>query len=275
MSDALDVSTQESSALGVPLASALLIDVGKALAKQLASKIGAEIINQIFGNSSLNYDQLLEDIRNIVREENAKQTARDQGGYINGLIINIHEIYIRDRDDGKSRKELFNLLDKTFLFKLNTALGVVQQEDLKQFGLPIYIQGASVKFCVLQEMILKDPKHSRHPEKSSIVPIYTQFFTDAIKHVSSLQASIWEDRLSKITQVKSSTQATTGFTSSSFKDNFSGKTYKATGIESKQKMQQRRDELIQELTDDVAWIHDVVEQWKQAQQNPLAFLDEA
>lgn len=266
-------NTVLAASLGNPLASALLIAVGKAIAKQAAKQIGAAIISEIFGSDQIDYNQLLDDIRNIVREENARQTAGEQGGNINGVITNINEIYNRHKDDGDSRKVLFDLLENSYLSELNKSLGVLTQPDFEQFGLPIYVQAASVKFCVLQEMILQDPDHYWRPKKSSVIPVYTQFIDDAIRHVESLHSSALESRLEQISNVKTQTMPITAYVTASFKDNFTGKKYKAEGLLSKDKMLERREELIQELKNEVAWFDALLAEWREAQKQPLAFLD--
>lgn len=259
--------------VGNPVASALLIAVGKAIAKQAAKQVGAAIINEIFGSNQIDYNQLLDDIRNIVREENARQTASEHGGNVNGVITNINEIYHRHKDDGDSRKTLFDLLENSYLSELNKSLGVLTQPDFEALGLPIYVQAASVKFCVLQEMILQDPDHYWRPKKSSVIPVYTQFIDEAINHVQCLHAATLEKRLADISEVKTRSLPNTGFSAASFKDNFTGKKYHEEGISPKDKMIKRREELIQELKDEVAWFDSLLAEWREAQKQPLAFLD--
>lgn len=255
----------------------------KWLASNLASggvgNIGSRMLNQLIGDNSIDPQQLEEDLAKIVRDANTEQTVNEQGGLIQGIVNNFNTYYTSRRNSGASKEELYNWLT-TQETTLTQSLGVLSQAQFKEKGLSNYIAGANILICVLQEMALQDPLVT-NPQESSNVSVLVDDIKFYITYISDCKSQILKDRIALITGISkynvcSSAGGQPVCTKAyCYTDNFDGSHHGDFYDDSKSKTsgydeaKKDRDNLIQNLADQMSWCNDVVNSFGILVQHPL------
>lgn len=171
------------------VATKLLMKFAQALAGKFGGAVGSELLKFIFPESQgIDFDQLLSDFSNIVKNANADQTVAEQDGKINGIINYLNGYYYNRKSSSALKKELYDFL-LTQQSPLNMSIGILEEQDFKEKGLASFISAAQVDFSIYQELALQDYTVTDPFISSNIVSlkkqidIYTDFANGVIKQI--------------------------------------------------------------------------------------------
>lgn len=261
------------------LAIEALLFLVKSLASGGMSNIGSRMINQLMGDNSIDLKELEKNIAQIVRDANAEQTVAEQDGIINGIIYDFNTYYKNRRDSGARKEELYHWLVEREN-KINICLGILREEMFKEKGLSTYIVGANIMICALQEMALQDPNVTDY-HQSSNYKVLSEDINDYINYMTELKKLVLNNRIKQVGGVKQYKKCSTAggypvcdiiyYYRDNFDNSYHGDFYDDSKhhISGYDEANKSRNQLIQKLTDDIKWVDEVINKWRELAKHPM------
>lgn len=192
------------------IASDLLLSFVQGLVGLLGNYAGTAILDKIFSTSQgLDYKQLLDDIRAILREELIDiALEQEYGKAVDGVINQMISYYKNRKESGQgSKQELYNyVLDKQS--EVNAVIGMLKREKFKKQGVSLFIAAASLDLSLYQELALMDPNVTDPMKSSNINALKEQakrYADHANGVLDSIQQEKLKERLDKISGIDSAT----------------------------------------------------------------------
>ncbi|WP_272514528.1 hypothetical protein [Bacillus cereus] len=251
----------------------------KAMASGGLSNIGSRMINQLIEGNSIDLKQLEKDISQIVRDANVDQTVNEQDGVINGTINDFNTYYKKRRDSGASKKELYDwLIERESA--INISLGILREKMFQEKGISTYIVGANIMICILQEMALQDPIATDY-HQSSNYKVLSEEINDFIDYITELKSLILSKRIAQVSGIRKYNKCSSAggypvcdteyyynddYNHSYYGDFYDDDKHHIKGYDEATKS---RNQLIQSLTEQMNWVDDVLNHWKELKENPM------
>ncbi|MDA2046966.1 hypothetical protein PDM87_02570 [Bacillus cereus] len=252
----------------------------KAMASGGLSNIGSRMINQLIGGNSIDLKQLEKDISQIVRDANVDQTVNEQDGVINGTINDFNTYYKKRRDSGASKNELYDWLVEREN-AINISLGILREKMFQEKGISTYIVGANIMICILQEMALQDPIVTDY-HKSSNYKLLSEDINDFIDYITGLKSLILSKRIAQVSGIRTYKKCSSAgggdvvcdieyYYKDEYNNSFYGDFYDDNKhhIKGYDEATKSRNQLIQSLTEQMNWVDDVLNHWKELKTNPM------
>lgn len=257
----------------------LIVSFAEGLVGTIGGEIGSALMDAIFGTSKdIDFKELQKILAQIVKNANAEQTVQEQGGTINGIIMDIDTYYKERKTSGAKKQELYGYLRERET-DINMSLGILQEKMFKEKGLSTFVAGANVLIAILQEMCLQDPNaKADNPKNSSNYKLITSDTKYFIKYVKEMHDKELDQRLKKVKKVYDNPFCPTGATTCKdeyyFKDDFTNKSYgpyEQCGKKDNPKKRANHDrkKLISKFKNEMKWMLDVTAAWQNVLKTPL------
>lgn len=231
-------------------------------------------------DSKAMFEALIDRFSEIVEKANINQTVSEQTGELTAYIRNISTYYMRRKESGASKEDLFRLLETKYVLDIPRVMGVLEQKSFEKVGLATYVSGVNVYFNALQEMALVYPQGK--PEDAPSLGTIQDNVETYVKHASRVLPIVKDDRmnqrLDKIVKKreKHCSGAAGGFCTYHpyFEDEESG--YRSGTMsqgERDREMEKYKDRIRSEfsrtLEEETRWMSNSIETWKKLKTQPL------
>ena len=263
------------------LAIQMLTSFASALASKVGQAVGQKILNVIFpDDKQLTPQELLESIKDLVRNANIEQTVSEQTGYVNAAIAQLKGYYEARKQSGESREKLYDWLVEREVSVVN-AINILAQDAFREKGIPAYFLAVNTVFVILQEMCLQDPLQQNPVQSSN----YELIKKEVVRYAGTAQQTIGtliEKRLKAITPVKMEAKSRGDFGHVtvtifySFSDTFDGDNKFSKMVDNPKKeeevrieMERRRDSYIASKKAEFDWMYTIVKNWEELKITPI------
>jgi hypothetical protein len=154
----------------------------------------------------VDFKQLLDDVREISHDENARQTVATEAGHLHGVIRSM-ATYVTLKAKRTVKQDLISLWLTPAYQRVEESLGVLSEAYCAELALPTFLAGTNIKYLILQELAIQDEAVPNATE-SAYCDVIRQAVSDDVDHVTStiqqLEARFdleLETRLGQVTDV--------------------------------------------------------------------------
>lgn len=152
----LETLSSEQKVSIAPIIVAVLVFIVEELVSCLIFYAFDKIMQQIFPDENINFDQLREEMSKTVSGITVEQTVQEQEGIINGLLDYLKFDYSTSKDANVPKSELYEML-RGQIPTLRESLNILSRPLFEKNGFPAYIAGSVLLISLYTEMSLQDP----------------------------------------------------------------------------------------------------------------------
>lgn len=190
-------SLVESEPLSEEKPASIMEEIASELVDAALGDIGSTVLSLVIGDDGEpDLKQLEEDFTNIVKKALINFDVTNENAKLQTQYQTVNQSYNIKKKEGASKTELFNDAED-IEEKVRDSVNNLGSKLYAEVGLPGYIAGRNLQFCMLQEKCVQDPLVTS-PLDSKYKGVLVSNVEAAIKHVQEAYDNALKNRFDQI-----------------------------------------------------------------------------